>query len=186
MTDDSRIPEEAEIPSAFDDAQEARVQALWQARVLLPKSHRTVGDLTVLATFILDGIEEAFLEEAEVDTGGITVNVTGGCTGDSKTCACKIASTFRGGEQDLPEGWSIPPAEGVSLDLGGYPDATRPQPPVATSDELIRHAQKQGVSHRDAYSYFEDQGYDMSGVEDFEFDSTNYTDHTPISDREGN
>lgn len=39
--------------------------------------------------------------------------------------------------------------------------------PCATEYEVDRHAEKQGVSHSDAYSYFEDMGYNMSDVVDY-------------------
>jgi hypothetical protein len=46
-----------------------------------------------------------------------------------------------------------------------------PEAPICSESELVRHAEKQGCSYRDAYSYFEGLGYNMQFVQHFEFDS---------------
>lgn len=43
-------------------------------------------------------------------------------------------------------------------------NANAANPRVATEGDLVRHAEKQGVSYLDAWNYFRDLGFDMTKV----------------------
>lgn len=119
-------PDEPEEAGAYEETllteeQRARIEALWQARLLLvheaesshPFGHQIVAtalgrektypiDLQMLATFILDGGE---------------IDEEHGCSG--RRCACELAAEFTGGEEDVP---AVPEIhDGTLLD-----DAYRP------------------------------------------------------------
>lgn len=200
MTDPMEPEVEVLEESTLTPEQQARVEALWQARGLLvaegkvsapftdATSQTAIGrtrdyqhDLLVVTEYILNGLLEAELDEVVFDEVGCT----------AERCACKIAAEFTTGD-----GWSVPePAEPDATFAREVGEPIPTAPPIdvaereldavriATEAELYRHAQKQDVSLRDAWSYFRDQGYDMRDVGSYEFDSTNPNDkHNEIED----
>lgn len=166
MTDEmtGEAPEigEAELDeeTVLSEEQLARSEALFHAKELLTGTHEVHASMFTAAAERKLALTKPGKYTADllllatfILDGGELLDDEHGCSG--RRCACEIAAEFTGGETDVAT-------------LGLEPVL------LATEDDLYRHAQKQDVGLRDAYSYFRDiLGYDMRNVRSMEFDSTN-------------
>jgi hypothetical protein len=159
--DYASVAGELEVETLLDDEQRQRVEALTVARALLTGEAVPTGIIAAFgaaskATALTTPTDYAwsltFISDYILGVEGtIESDVESACS--EERCACKIAAEFTTGEV---------------VDV--------PAMPRATESEVYRHARKQDVSLRDAWNYFRDEGYDMSDVGSYQFDSTNPND----------
>lgn len=196
MTD--ATPEEGTPTTYLNPEQLARAESLGLGRALLTGEEIPVGivamfggsakpvslgtnyvsDIMMLSEYVLGGIGEAEVEEVSgPQFGGIIID--GGPMPESLAAA--VAGIFGRIRRHATEEAEAEGETEAGEKLDGFADGTEPgreddvdgrDIPLAVEGDLIRHAEKQGVSYSDAWSYFESRGYDMTDLGHLEFDST--------------